>query len=114
MTIDQKNKLRLHHITEAAEHIADFINGVSREEFEKNYEKQSAVIRQFEIIGEAASKLTLEFTKQHTEIDWSKVTGMRHKMIHDYFDVDVNIVWTTAIDDVETLKNSIEKILNNN
>ena len=114
MTIDPKNKLRLHHIAEAAKHIADFINGVSREEFKNDYEKQSAVIRQFEIIGEAASKLTLEFTKQHTEIDWSKVTRMRHKMIHDYFDVDVNIVWITAVDDVQTLKSSIEKILNNN
>jgi len=111
MTIDPKNNLRIHHIIEAAENIADFISGVSKKEFEKNYEKQSAVIRQFEIIGEAAGKLTPEFINQHKEIDWSKVTGMRHKMIHDYFNVDVNIVWQTAVDDVETLKCSIEKIL---
>ena len=111
MTLDQKNSLRLRHIIEAAEYIADFISGVSQEEFEKNYEKQSAVIRQFEIIGEAAGKLTPEFTNQHKEIDWAKVTGMRHKMIHDYFTVDVNIVWTTAVDDVETLKCAIEKII---
>lgn len=114
MIIDQKNSLRLQHIVEAARHIANFINGVSKEEFESDYEKQSAVIRQFEIIGEAASKLTSEFTKQHNEIDWSKVVGMRHKMIHDYFDVDVNIVWTTALDDVPPLKEAVEKVLGDN
>ena len=114
MTIDQKDKLRLRHIIEATGHIADFINGVSKKEFENDYEKQSAVIRQFEIIGEAAGKLTSEFIKQRKEIDWPKVVGMRHKMIHDYFDVDVSIVWTTAKDDVPVLKKKIEKILNNN
>jgi len=112
MTIDQKNDLRLRHIVEAAEHIADFIDGVSKEEFEADYEKQSAVIRQVEIIGEAASKLTHEFIKQHSQIDWSKVVGMRHKMVHDYFDVDTKIVWTTAADNVPPLKNAVEKILN--
>lgn len=114
MTIDQKDNLRLQHIIEAAEHVADFINGVSKEEFEDDYEKQSAVVRQIEIIGEAAGKLTREFTEGHKEIDWPKVVGMRHKMIHDYFDVDVNIIWTTAINNVPPLKEAIEKILNNN
>lgn len=114
MAIDQKDKLRLHHIAEAAEHIGNFVDGIAKEEFENNYEKQSAVIRQFEIIGEAAGKLTAEFTKQHGEIDWPKVVGMRHKMIHDYFDVDANIVWTTAIDDVPPLKKAVEEILNSN
>lgn len=62
MIIDPKDNLRLHHIAEAIEHIADFMNSVLKEEFENDYEKQSAVIRQFEIIGEAAGKLTPKFT----------------------------------------------------
>ena len=110
MTPDQKNNLRLRHIIEASGHIAEFVSGVSKEEFAADYEKQSAVIRQFEIIGEAAGKLSPEFVELHKEIDWPKVVGMRHKMIHDYFDVDVDIVWNTAIDDVPSLKKSIEKI----
>lgn len=113
MTPEAKNNLRLHHILEAANHIADFINGVSKESFIADYEKQSAIIRQFEIIGEAAGKLTPDFVDQHIEIDWPKVVGMRHKMIHDYFDIDVNIVWTTANEDAPVLKNAINKIINN-
>lgn len=112
MTQDQRDSLRLQHIIEATEHIAEFLEGVSKEEFVNDYEKQSAVIRQFEIIGEAAGKLSPEFVNQHSEVDWSKVIGMRHKMIHDYFDIDVDIVWTTATDDVEYLKNTVKELLN--
>lgn len=111
MIIDPENNRRLQHILEATKHIADFLDGVSKEEFENDYEKQSAVIRQFEIIGESAGRLSPDFTKKHKEIEWSKVIGMRHKMIHDYFDVDVNIVWTTATDDTTLLKIAIKKIL---
>ena len=112
MTIEKDN-LRLHHIVEATEHISAFINEVSKEEFEADYEKQSAVIRQFEIIGEAAGKLTPEFVKKHPAIDWPKVVGMRPKMIHDYFDVDINIVWITATKDAPSLKEVIEKVIDN-
>lgn len=113
MTIEPKDSLRLSHIVEATDHVADFIKGVSEEEFCNDYEKQSAVIRQFEIIGEAASKLSTPFKEQHAQIDWPKVIGMRHKMIHDYFEVDTKIVWTTATDDVAPLKSAIEKIIEN-
>lgn len=111
MTPDQKDNLRLKHISEAAEHIAEFITDVSKEDFADDYEKQSAVIRQFEIIGEAAGKLSSEFVKLHSKIDWPKVVGMRHKMIHDYFDVDTDIVWNTALDDIPSLKQSIDQLL---
>lgn len=114
MIIDRKDSLRLHHIVEATSHIADFIKGVAKDDFDADYEKQSAVIRQFEIIGEAAGKLSVELVECYKEIDWPKVVGMRHKMIHDYFDVDVNIVWITAINDVPALQNAIQKILDNN
>lgn len=110
MTIDPKDSLRLDHIVEAIDHVADFILDVSEREFISDYEKQSAVIRQFEIIGEAANKLSPSFKEQNSQIDWPKVVGMRHKMIHDYFEVDTKIVWTTAIDDLEPLKQAIEKI----
>lgn len=111
MTSEQTNNMRLHHIIDAADHIANFLNNVSIEDFNADYEKQSAVIRQFEIIGEAAGKLSPEFIERHENIDWSKAIGMRHKMIHDYFEVEVDIIWDTAINDVPKLKTSVEKIL---
>ena len=107
----EKNKLRLYHILEAIEAVDDFVAGVSKQKFDDDYEKQSAIIRQFEIIGEAASHLTPGFKKSHKNIDWSKVVGMRHKMIHDYFEVDTDIVWFTTIEDLPTLKKQIKKIL---
>lgn len=113
MTTDQKDKLKLRHIIDATEHILDFTKGVSEKEFVADYEKQSAVIRQFEIIGEAASKLTPGFVERHDDVDWPKVVGMRHKMIHDYFDVDVKIVWATVTDDIPILRESLDKILEN-
>ena len=113
MTIDQKDNLRLQHIV-AAKHVADFINGVSKEEFEADYEKQSAIVRQIEIIGEAASKLTHEFIEDHKEIDWPKVVGMRHKMIHDYFRCRRKYCLTTAINNVPPLKEAVLKIIKNN
>jgi uncharacterized protein with HEPN domain len=111
MTTGPKDNLRLEHIVDAADHVAEFIFNVSKEEFDNNYEKQSAIIRQFEIIGEAANNLSPEFKAHYGQIDWPKVIGMRHKMIHDYFDVDTDIVWNTANDDVKPLKQAIEKIL---
>lgn len=111
MTTDQENIRRLHHIIDAAEHIAKFTKEVSKEDFINNDEKQSAVVRQIEIIGEAAGKLSADFTKEHQKIDWKKVTGMRHKMIHDYFEVDADIVWTTATSDVAILREQVKKIL---
>lgn len=62
MAEDLRNKLRVEHIIEAADHIADFTRDVTKEGFMSNYEKQSAVVKQLEIIGEAAGKLTSEFT----------------------------------------------------
>ena len=107
----EKDNLRLYHILEAVDAAESFIVSISKEEFDNDYEKQSAIIRQFEIIGEAASHLSPEFKKRHKDIDWSKVVGMRHKMIHDYFEVDKDIVWFTAVQDLPILKKQIKKIL---
>jgi uncharacterized protein with HEPN domain len=107
----ERNKLRLLHILEAIDAANDFLVDVSKEEFDNNYEKQSAVIRQFEIIGEAASHLAPDFKKDHSDIDWAKVVGMRHKMIHDYFEVDTDIVWFTVAEDLPGLQQKIKKIL---
>jgi len=107
----EKDNLRLYHILEAVDAVKSFIVGISKGTFDSDYEKQSAIIRQFEIIGEAASHLSPEFKKRHKDIDWSKVVGMRHKMIHDYFEVDKDIVWFTAVQDLPILKKQIKKIL---
>ncbi len=76
---------------------------------------QDAVIRNIEIVGEAARQIqqhSPEFVTAHPELPWIEMRGMRNKMIHDYFDVDVKVVWGTVKQDLPALKKKIERILN--
>ena len=59
-----------------------------------------AVVRNLEIIGEAANRLPKEFTDKHPEIEWRKVIGLRHRIVHDYFGVDLDIIWAITRQDL--------------
>ena len=71
---------------------------------------QDAVIRNIEIIGEATKKISKQLTESHQEIPWSEMAGMRDKLIHDYLDVDLDVVWKTVEIDLPLLKEMISKI----
>ena len=76
---------------------------------------QDAVIRNIEIIGEAARKIQQhapEFVAAHPDLPWVEMRSMRNKMIHDYFDVDINVVWRTVKDDLPRLKRQVDDLLN--
>jgi uncharacterized protein with HEPN domain len=86
------------------------------EAFQKNPQAQDAVIRNIEIIGEAATKIQQqapEFIKAHPELPWSDMRRMRNKVIHHYFDVELPVVWTTVKDDLPKLKQQIDALLIN-
>jgi uncharacterized protein with HEPN domain len=70
-----------------------------------------AVVRQIEIIGEAARNVSDEFQKKHRALPWTKMIGIRNKIIHEYFNVNYAIVWDTIQDDLPGLKKSIQKII---
>ena len=93
----------LRDVLDSARAIAQYLHGISREEFSANPEKQDAVIRRFEIIGEAARHLSPEARQALPEIPWRLVTGMRNILIHDYDDVDVETLWETAHHDLPAL-----------
>lgn len=105
------NPWRLRHIAEAIEYIEEFSKGVDKQTLFGDYKVQSALVRQFEIIGEAAKNLTPEFRKKHLEIDWRSVIGMRNVLIHDYFAVNLDVLWDTVRKNIPELKKQIEKIL---
>ena len=105
------DKQYLLDMVDAIDNVANFLGKVSKEDFDNNYMLQSAVFRQFEIIGEAASRLSSALKVKHKEINWQEVIGMRHKMIHDYFEVSVDIVWNTAKSDLPILRKQIKNIL---
>ena len=71
---------------------------------------QDAVIRNFEIIGEATKKISKQFIQSHPEIPWQDMAGMRDKLIHDYLDVDLEVVWKTVEADLPLLKDLITKV----
>ena len=98
------------HILESIERIEKFMNGVSKTVFFKNEEKQSAVIRQIEIIGEAAKNMSKSFTKSYSEIPWKDIAGMRDKLLHHYFGVDLETVWKVIQEDLPNLKKNMLKI----
>ena len=98
------DKLYIDHILESIAKIESFAAGLNLETFRKNLLVQSAVMRELEIIGEAAKKLSDEFKKQHSGIVWREVAGMRDKLAHDYFEIDVEVVWKTVIEELPQLK----------
>lgn len=97
------------HIREAIAKIEHYTKGLSLEEFGKSSLLQDGVVREFEIIGEAAKHLSLEFRRVRNEISWRQVMSMRDRLIHEYFDVDVELVWKTLRNDLPALKRAVGK-----
>ena len=106
----KNDQVYLEHILEAIVKIENFTNGISRFDFDRNVMIQDAVIRNIEIIGEATKKISKSFTQSHQEIPWSEMAGMRDKLIHDYLDVDLDVVWKTIEVDLPLLKELISNI----
>ncbi|HVT90127.1 MAG TPA: DUF86 domain-containing protein [Tepidisphaeraceae bacterium] len=96
-------------ILDSAQSIRTYLTGVSHEQFLANPEKQDAVLRRFEIIGEAASRLSPETQSLFPNLPFRSMRGMRNIIAHDYGDVDVEQVWKTASSDIDILITSLEK-----
>lgn len=77
----------------AAQKVQRFIEDVTWDRFQQDDLLQSAVIHQVQIIGEAARRVSPEYKESHPEIPWARIVGMRHRLVHDYFQVDLERVW---------------------
>ena len=106
----RNDQVYLEHILATISKIEDFMKEISRLDFDGNVMIQDAVIRNIEIIGEATKKISKLFTQSHQEIPWSEMAGMRDKLIHDYLDVDLDVVWKTVEVDLPLLKDLLSNI----
>jgi|SRR3989339_50652 len=102
--MDKTPTVFLLHIKDAIEQIEKYVDGYSYQQFANDEKTQDAVIRQLEIIGEAATKLEENFKKGNSEIPWREISDFRNVLAHEYWDVDLEIVWQTIHEDLEVLK----------
>lgn len=99
------------HILGAINKIHKYVRDLSFEEFSKNDEKKDAVVRNLEIIGEAAGKINAQLRRKYLSIEWRDIMDMRNRLIHEYFGVDFMIVWDVVKKELPILKKKIEKIV---
>ncbi len=108
-----EDKTRMQHILDEAGEACKYTEGISFSEFVKDGKTVRAVMRAIEVIGEAASKISIGFRKEHPDIPWQKIVGMRNRLIHVYFDIDYEIIWQTVNENLPPLIEQLQSILKN-
>jgi uncharacterized protein with HEPN domain len=102
----------LMHIRDSLREVRQFIADESYESFLENRMMQNAVMRSFEVVGEAARRVSPEFREAHPEVPWRLLGDFRNKLIHDYFGLDLDVIWKTATEDAPRLLAQIEGLIN--
>ena len=104
-------RVYLHDIIEAMRNIEEYTAGLSFEAFSHDNKTIDAVVRNCEIIGEAAKNIPEEIKQQYSQIPWKVMAGMRDKLIHEYFGINLNVVWETITEDLPPLKPILQNLL---
>ena len=98
-------------INESIERIVSYTHGIEYEDFKKDHKTQDAVIRNIEIMGEAVKALSEKVKKDNSNIPWKSMAGTRDKLIHDYFGVNIDIVWNIVKEEIPKLLSKIKSVL---
>jgi uncharacterized protein with HEPN domain len=107
----RKDKFRLEHILEAIDRLETHAGNLSREELESDVLRYYGIVKNIEIIGEAANMLSSAFKEAHQEVAWRDIAGMRNFLVHEYFRVDSDTVWAVIHSEIVELKEQVSRFL---
>lgn len=107
----ENDKIRIRHILDAAREAVGFAEGCSREDLDNDRKLSLSLVRLLEIIGEAARGVSQEFRESYPELPWASMAGMRDRLIHGYFDVNLDVVWETVREDLPGVIAELDKIV---
>ena len=102
---------RLHHMLDAASEALSFATGHTRSDLDTDRKLLLALVKDVEIVGEAASRMSLELRNRHPQVPWVDIISMRHRLVHGYFNVDPDIVWSTVAEDLPPLVVLLTQVL---
>ena len=102
-----RDKGRLEHILEAISKAQEYTEGISKEQLLADSLRTHATIYNIQVIGEAVYKLSTEFKEKHTETNWRQIEKMRHILVHDYYQINMDILWAIITDDLQPLKEQV-------
>jgi len=108
------NILLLQDMMESSNKILTYTEGFDLDKFLSDDKTADAVIRNFEIIGEAANRISPDFKSDNPQIDWRKLRGFRNRIVHDYFGIDYTIVWSIIENDIDELIFQLGKLASSN
>lgn len=108
--MNRSDQVYVNDIIESVEVILDYVKGKNENDFICNKMLQDAVIRRFEIIGEASGKLSKQFKIKNSDILWDLIKAMRNKLIHEYFGVSATTIYATIQTDLPVLKEQLQKL----
>ncbi len=107
-----RDKSRLEHILDAINRLQTHAGNLSKDELEQDVLRYYGIVKNIEIIGEAARMLTDAFRSAHPEVNWRSIANMRNFLVHEYFQVDSDVVWSVIHEDIVILKEQVIRYLN--
>ncbi len=108
----REDRIRLRHIADALDSVARFTRGRQRRDLDSDEMLTFALVHALQIVGEAAARLSAETKAASPGVPWANLIGMRHRLVHAYFDIDHDILWSTAVEAAPALATQIADVLN--